>query len=48
MLFKESGDTMNELRSRGVLVNLAKSPSFSEFYFESLFLNPVTVGICAQ
>ena len=46
MLFKESGNTMNELRKRSILVNLANSPSFSEFYFESLFLNPVTVGIC--
>ena len=48
MLFKESENTLNELRRRSMLVNLANSPSFSEFYFESLFLNPVTVGICTQ
>jgi uncharacterized 2Fe-2S/4Fe-4S cluster protein (DUF4445 family) len=41
MLFKESGDTLNKLRKRSLLINLAKSPSFGEFYFESLFLNPV-------
>jgi uncharacterized 2Fe-2S/4Fe-4S cluster protein (DUF4445 family) len=46
MLFKESGNTMHELRRRSVLVNLANSSSFSEFYFESLFLKPVTVGTC--
>jgi len=46
MLFKESGSTMDELRKRSVLVNLANSPSFSEFYFESLFLKSVTVGTC--
>lgn len=46
MLFKESGNTLNELRGRSVLVNLANSPSFSEFYFESLFLKPVTLGTC--
>ena len=48
MLFKESGITINELRIRSVLVNLANSPSFSEFYFESLFLKPVALGICNQ
>jgi len=48
MLFKESAITINELRRRSLLINLAKSPSFSEFYFESLFLNPMTVGIRAR
>ena len=43
MLFKESGNTLNELRRRSVLVNLANAPAFGEFYFESLFLKPVTV-----
>jgi hypothetical protein len=42
MLFKESGNTVHELRRRSVLVNLANSSSFSEFYFESLFLKPVS------
>ena len=43
MLFKESADALRELRSRSTLVNLANSPSFSEFYFESLFLKQVAV-----
>jgi uncharacterized 2Fe-2S/4Fe-4S cluster protein (DUF4445 family) len=48
MLFKESVNTMNQLRKRRMLVNLAKFPSFSEFYFESVFLSPVTVGTCTR
>ncbi|MGA2151917.1 MAG: ASKHA domain-containing protein, partial [Geobacteraceae bacterium] len=43
MLFKESENTLNELRRRRVLINLANSQSFSEFYFESLYLKPVRV-----
>jgi uncharacterized 2Fe-2S/4Fe-4S cluster protein (DUF4445 family) len=45
MLFSESGTVMDTLRSKSMLVNLANSPSFSEFYFESLYLKPVTVGV---